>query len=133
MTDKEFKRLSRAQLIEIIYQLQLQTEELTQKNQALEAELEDRRLRMDRAGNIAYAALEMNNCFQDAQKAADQFLDEIKTLRQETQTQCQKMLEQARQEAAAIVEDARNAQKDPRFGFETEFERIWANMKLTGK
>ena len=28
MTDKEFKRLSRAQLLDIIYQLQLQNEEL---------------------------------------------------------------------------------------------------------
>ena len=35
MTDKEFKRLGRAQLIEIIYQLQLQLDELTEQNQAL--------------------------------------------------------------------------------------------------
>ena len=32
MTDKEFKRLSRSQLIEIIYQLQVKQEELTADN-----------------------------------------------------------------------------------------------------
>ena len=40
MTDKEFKRLSRPQLIEIIYQLQLKLEELTQEAQAKKKEPE---------------------------------------------------------------------------------------------
>ena len=35
MTDKEFKRLSRSQLIEIIYQLQIKQEELTADNEKL--------------------------------------------------------------------------------------------------
>ena len=39
MTDKEFKRLSRPQLIDIIYQLQLQIDKLNKQNQTLEQEL----------------------------------------------------------------------------------------------
>ena len=39
MTDKEFKKLSRSQLIDIIYQLQLELDKMTEKNQALEAAL----------------------------------------------------------------------------------------------
>ena len=35
MTDKEFKRLSRAELIDIIYQLQLKQDELIADNRAL--------------------------------------------------------------------------------------------------
>ena len=129
MTDKEFKRLTRPQLIEIIYQLQLQVDELNLKNASLEAELEDRRLRVEKAGNIAYAALEINDCFRNAQKAADQFLDEIKALREDTQAQRQKILEEAREEAKGILENAKAAQSDPRFSFQTEFERMWSNMK----
>ena len=41
MTDKEFKRLSRSQLIEIIYQLQIKQEELTADNEKLSKALED--------------------------------------------------------------------------------------------
>ena len=41
MTDKEFKRLSRSQLIEIIYQLQLKQEELIADNEKLASELAD--------------------------------------------------------------------------------------------
>ena len=133
MTDKEFKRLTRPQLIEIIYQLQLQVDELSLKNQSLEAELADRRLRVEKAGNIAYAALEINDCFRNAQKAADQFLDEIKALREDTQAQRQKILEEARAEAQSILDNAKMIQSDPRFGYETEFERMWANIQLTGK
>ena len=133
MTDKEFKRLNRAQLIEIIYQLQLQADELTKKNQDLEAELADRRLRMDRVGDIAYAALEMNDCFRSAQRAAEQFLEEIKAIRDETEAERQKILTEAREEAVTILESAKSTQGKPGIGYETEFERMWSSMQITGE
>ena len=44
MTDKEFKRLSKAQLLDVIYQLQLQVDELTEQKNSLENGLKDKRL-----------------------------------------------------------------------------------------
>ena len=111
MTDKEFKRLNRAQLIDIIYQLQLKLDELTEENQRLSAELADKRLRIDQAGNIAEAALEMNHCLRSVQQAADQYLEEIKLLHTETDAECQKLLAAARAEADAILADARKQQE----------------------
>lgn len=112
MTDKEFKRLSRAQLIEIIYQLQLQIDKLNEEKQALENELEDKRLRLQSAGNIAEAALEINDCFRSAQNAAEQYLNEIKAIREETDTERQRILKEAKAEAEAIVAGAKNTQGD---------------------
>ena len=112
MTDKEFKQLSRAQLIEIIYQLQLQVDKLTEQNQSLENALNDKRLRINNAGNIAEAALEINNCFRSAQDAAEQYLNEIKIAREETETQRQKILAQAHSEALAIVTNARKTRSE---------------------
>ena len=112
MTDKEFKRLSRAQLIEIIYQLQLQIDKLNEEKQALENELEDKRLRLQSAGNIAEAALEINNCFRSAQNAAEQYLNEIKAIREETDTERQRILKEAKAEAEAIIASAKNTQGD---------------------
>lgn len=106
MTDKEFKRLSRAQLIDIIYQFQLQVDKLTEQNRELEQELADKRIRLQNAGNIAVAALEINNCFRDAQNAAEQYLNEIKALRDETEAERQKILAQAQAEAEEIVANA---------------------------
>ena len=103
MTDKEFKRLSRAQLIDIIYQLQLQVDNLTEQNQSLENALKDKRLRISNAGNLAEAVLEINNCFQSAQNAAEQYLNEIKAMREETEAECARVLAEAKAEAEEIV------------------------------
>lgn len=107
MTDKEFKKLSRAQLIDIIYQFQLQMDKLTEQKQELERELADKRLRLHNAGNIAEAALEINNCLRNAQNAAEQYLNEIKTIREETEAQRQRILSEAQAEAEAIVAGAK--------------------------
>ena len=106
MTDKEFKHLNRAQLIEIIYQLQLQVEDLTEQNQNLEKALQDKRIRISSAGNIAQAALELNHCFLSAQNAADHYLQEIRTMRDETEAECQQLLAAARAEAERMVAGA---------------------------
>lgn len=107
MTDKEFKRLNRSQLIEIIYQFQIKVEELTESNRNLQAALDDKRLRITQAGNIAQAALEMNNVMQAAQNAAQQYLDEIRALYEETDEECRIIREKAAAEAEAIIAQAR--------------------------
>lgn len=112
MTDKEFKRLSRAQLIEIIYQLQLQIDKLNEEKQALENELEDKRLRLQSAGNIAEAALEINDCFRSAQNAAEQYLNEIKAIREETEAERQRILKEAQAEAETIIASAKKTHGD---------------------
>ena len=112
MTDKEFKRLSRAQLIDIIYQFQLQVDNLTEQNKELERELADKRLRLSNAGNIADAALEINDCFRSAQNAAEQYLNEIKSIREEAEAERHRILAQARAEAEVIIAGAKKTQDD---------------------
>ena len=113
MTDKEFKRLNRAQLIDIIYQLQLQIDELTQQNQELESALEDKQIRIKSAGNLAKAALEINDCFSSAQRAADQYLSGVKLVCEETEAECKHILARARARAAAIIYSAKKAAGEP--------------------
>ena len=103
MTDKEFKRLSRSQLIEIIYQLQLKQEELTADNEKLSKSLADKRLRLSKAGNIAEAALEIHNVMQAAQDAAAHYLEEIQI---RVDNEYQQILKEAKEEAANIIEKA---------------------------
>ena len=108
MTDKEFKRLSRAQLIDIIYQFQLKQDELTSENERLSKALADKRLRVSEAGNIAEASLEIHNIMQSAQAAADLYLEEIRIMRDETKEKCQRLLENAQKEAETIIAQAKN-------------------------
>ena len=106
MTDKEFKRLSRSQLIDIIYQLQLKQDELAADNENLSKALADKRLRVSKAGNIADAALEIHNVMQAAQDAAAHYVEE-KQIR--VDEEYQRILKKANNKAAAIIEEAKQA------------------------
>ncbi len=106
MTDKEFKRLSRSELIDIIYQLQLKQDELIADNENLSKELDDKRIRVSKAGNIADAALEIHNVMQAAQDAAAHYVEEIQIRVDE---EYQRILEKANNKAAAIIEEAKQA------------------------
>jgi cell division septum initiation protein DivIVA len=118
MTDKEFKRLSRSQLIDIIYQLQLKQNELEAENERLTKALDDKRLRVSKAGNIAEAALEVHNVMQAAQNAAALYLEEIRIMRDETAKKCQFLLEIAQKEADAMIGQA--ASGKPYYGSAVE-------------
>ena len=115
MTDKEFKRLNRSQLIDIIYQFQLKQDELMAENEKLSKALADKRIRIEKAGNVAEAALEIHNVMQAAQDAADHYLEEMKlrvySERQEilkkASDRAAEIIAKAEQEAAVIVAQAK--------------------------
>lgn len=77
MADRELRRMHRAELIEIIYALKQSEDQLKAQNAALTAQLQDRQLRLESAGSIAQAALELNNVFAAAQAAADDYLHSV--------------------------------------------------------
>lgn len=78
MTDKEFKRLSRVDLIDIIYELQRQKEAAEAQADQLRQRLEEKEIRIAKAGSIAEAALQINGIFEAAQAAADQYLASVR-------------------------------------------------------
>ena len=132
MTDKEFKRLSRAQLIEIIYQFQLELDKVNAEKRELANELADKRIRLQSVGNIAEAALEINNCFRSAQNAAEQYLNEIKAIREETEAERQRILKEAQAQAEAIVAGAEKTQGDYDSGIEAIMKEYRQNHSDNG-
>lgn len=74
MTNKELRKLSRAELIDILFELQTQNENLTAENRELAAQLESRQLQITEAGSIAEAALPAHGVFEAAQAAAEQYV-----------------------------------------------------------
>ena len=84
MTEKELKRLSRGELLELLLVQTRETERLQQEVDMLREQLEDRKLRVNRAGSIAKAALEVNGVMEAAQAAANQYLENIKLVEAET-------------------------------------------------
>ena len=125
MTNKEFKRLSRPQLIDIIYQLQVKQDELTAENERLKEALADKRLRVRNAGNLAEAALEIHNVMQSAQSAADHYLEEIRNMRQETEEECRRLLEKTEKDAENIIALAREGKAS----YNAELEAIMKEFR----
>lgn len=103
MNGKEFKRLNRRELVDIIYHLKKNEEQMQEKIEALEKALEDKRLRISEAGSIANAATSITDIFSTAQTTADLYLNEIACMKEETEKECAKMIE----ESEKILADAR--------------------------
>lgn len=78
MTDKEFKRLRRSDLIEILYEYQKREKALNEEIAALKAELESRDLKIRNAGSIAEAVVKLNALFETAQKTADDYVEQVR-------------------------------------------------------
>ena len=102
MNGKELKRLRRRELVEIIYQMKKNEERMQEEIAALQAELNDKRLRLSEAGSIAEAAASIANLFSAAQTTADVYLHEIACMKEEAKQECDRMLEEAKQKSARI-------------------------------
>ena len=102
MKEKELKRLSRAELLELLLAQAKETELLRKKLEKAEAMLCDRYLQMQKAGDLAHAVLQTNGVMEAAQAAAQQYLDNIVQMESETKFRCEIMLSEARKEAEQI-------------------------------
>lgn len=83
MTDKELRRMSRSELLEMLIEQMEENERLKQSLAQVQAELLDRRITIDRTGSIAEAALALNGVFEAADKAARQYLENIRLIAEE--------------------------------------------------
>lgn len=78
MTEKELRRLSRMDLLEMLLEQSKEVERLRAELETVKKQLEDRRIMEQEAGSIAEAALRLNKVFEAAQQAADQYLENIR-------------------------------------------------------
>ena len=80
MTDKELKKLSRAELLELLLESNRENERLRKQLETAKGLLASRVIEIENAGSIAEAALALNGVFQAAQLAADQYLENVRRL-----------------------------------------------------
>ena len=88
MTEKELRRLSRADLLEMLIDQSLELEQTKKKLAAAEEALASRVIEINSAGSIAEAALRLNGVFEAAQAACDQYVQNINLLLEQTRRKC---------------------------------------------
>lgn len=84
MTEKELRRLSRAELLELLLAQEEENEKLKKRLRKTEAALADRRIAIEQSGTLAEAALKLNKVFEAADRAARQYLENIGRISQES-------------------------------------------------
>lgn len=102
MTDKELKKLSRAELLEMLLIQTREVENLQKKLSKAEAIFSERYMNYLEAGSLAEAMLKVNGVMEAAQAAADQYLARIAAMEQEVKEYCRNQLAQAAEDAAKI-------------------------------
>lgn len=127
MTNRELKRLSRGELLEMLIAQSRETQALRERLEAAEAQLREREITINNAGSIAEAALRLNGVFEAAQGACKLYTDNIRRLEQrqealyaETKTRCAVMLETAREDAERIRSSAGSASGNGEHTYETD-------------
>ncbi len=106
MTDKEFRRLSKADLLDIIFELQKNEKALLERNAELEKRLESKELKISSAGSIAEAAVAVNGVFETAQTAAEQYLRQIQNAAVEAKSESERIIKEAEAKANAMLDAA---------------------------
>lgn len=110
MTDKELQRLKRGELLEMLLEqskeneaLKIQVANLNEGMNELRDKLEDRKIKIEKAGTLAEASLLLNGVFESAQLAAQQYLDNLK----ETEDKCTAMTYVAQERCEVMKEETK--------------------------
>ena len=128
MISKELKKLSRRELVDIIYQLKKNEQEKQDQIAALEEALQEKRIRISVAGSIAEAAVDITNIFSHAQTTADLYLREISCMKEETVRECAKMLEDARQKVAQILTEGKKQCDELEARYQHDYQ-MWQQLQ----
>ena len=74
MTDKQLKKLNRAELLELLLEQSKEIDRLQSELEETRDALAERNLKIEQCGSLADAAAELNSLFRTAQKTADMYL-----------------------------------------------------------
>lgn len=108
MKDKQLKKLSRQELLELLLEQTRTVEKLEAELAEKNAALENKRIITESSGSLAEAVIGLNGVMEAAQKAAEQYLENMELMKKETEDECKELLEKARAEAERIVSEAEN-------------------------
>lgn len=79
MTEKELRRLSRRELLELLIAQMEENKILTAQLKRANAALESRQIEIEASGSLAEAALRLSGIFEAADHAAQQYLESLRT------------------------------------------------------
>ena len=98
--NKELKKLSRKELLELLLEQTKRIEELENEIDNLNKKLESKKVIFKNAGSLADAALQLSGIFSVAQEAADIYLSNIKDLKEKKEKEIENLKNKILKETA---------------------------------
>lgn len=83
MTDKELRKLSRMELLELLLAESRENERLRARLKSAEEKLASRVIDIENSGSLAEAVLRLNHVFEAADKAARQYVENVRRMAEE--------------------------------------------------
>lgn len=105
MTERELRRLSRKDLLEMMIEQKKELEALKLELEEARKALQNREIMLNEAGSIAIAALQINGIFEAAQAAGQQYLENIQKLNERQAAICAKRDADSKAEADRILKE----------------------------
>lgn len=120
MTDKELKRLSRTELLELLVNQVEENEALKAQVSALTAKLEERAIQIEESGSLAEAALKLSGIFSAADEAAERYLENRKRQADELCAEKEKETQERCMEVIRMIGERARKQEEETFGTPVE-------------
>ena len=128
MIRKELRKFNRRELVDILYQMKKNEQQQQEEIAALQEALQDKRIRLSEAGSLSDAAVSVSDLFSTAQSTADLYLSEIAAMKEETEKECAKMLEEARGKVDKILSEGRKACADLYTAYQADYKK-WQELQ----
>ncbi len=120
MTDKELKRLSRTELLELLVNQVEENEALKAQVSALTAKLEERAIQIEESGSLAEAALKLSGIFSAADEAAERYLENRKRQADELCAEKEKETQERCMEVIRMIGERARKQEEETSGTPVE-------------
>ena len=119
MTERELRRLSRSDLLELLLAQRKENEQLRCMLDQAEAKLADRTIKINNAGSIAEASLQLSGIFNAAQDSCQCYMDNIRLLSERQSAICQQMEDETKERCNQMVAEA-----------EAKSQQCWENCSV---
>ena len=107
MTKNELKKLSRTDLLEMLLDQSKKVEALQKKLDESEKALHNKEIMINRAGSIAEASLQLSGIFEAAQRACQQYTENIQKLSTRQEDICRQMEVESQAQADRLISETK--------------------------
>lgn len=131
MEQKDLKKLKRRELLELMLEQAKRIQKLELEIKDLKSELDSKKIKIKESGSIAEAALKLNNIFEDAENAVNQYYENFKDNCKKMETSIKK---EATLEKNRIINETIEKCKKREIEFENKLKkREEDNLKISSK